>query len=151
MAVPAVTLDFPTPARVGNTAMGLLMGTVNISTYDAAHPAVTAITGKFKPSGKLRVVCNGLSSNGYAVQWDPATSSFKAFRATVTVGNPTVNTTTNAGTATPMYTNGGALTQVAGAAGITGVIQGAVAAAAPTEAGAVNVGTVDFIAVGQLG
>jgi len=34
---------------------------------------------------------------------------------------PTITTTTNAGTTTPVYTNGGALTQVAGATGITGV------------------------------
>lgn len=34
---------------------------------------------------------------------------------------PTITTTTNATTTTPVYTNSGALTQVAGATGITGV------------------------------
>lgn len=38
-----------------------------------------------------------------------------------TVSAPTITTTTNAGVTTPVYTNGGALTQVAGATGITGV------------------------------
>jgi hypothetical protein len=79
MAAPAVTLDFPIAQRVGNRVCGLISGTVNITSYDTAHPAVPAITGLFKPSGKLRVSPVGVSSNGYAIRWDNATNSFKAY------------------------------------------------------------------------
>lgn len=52
-----------------------------------------------------------------------------------TISAPTITTTTNAGTTAPLYTNGGALTQVAGATGITGVqaptFTGAATTAAP--------------------
>lgn len=153
MAVPAVTLDFPRVCRIGNTAMGILSGSVNVSAYDTADPEVTAITGKFKTGGKLRVCCNGLSSNGFSILWNPTTKSFQAFRAAVTVANPTMTTVTNAGTAGAdgIYQHAGVLNQPTGTTGITGIVQGAVAVAAPTEAGAVNVGTFDFIAVGQMG
>jgi hypothetical protein len=79
MAVPAVTLDFPIAQRVGNRVCGLVSGSVNVTAYDTAHPALTALTGLFKPSGKLRVSPTGVSSNGYAVRWDNATNSFKAY------------------------------------------------------------------------
>jgi hypothetical protein len=79
MAVPAITLDFPIAQRVGNRVCGLISGSVNITSYDTAHPAVTALTGLFKPSGKLRVSPVGVSSNGYAIRWDNATNSFKAY------------------------------------------------------------------------
>jgi hypothetical protein len=79
MAVPAVTLDFPIAQRVGNRPCGLISGSINITSYDTAHPALTALTGLFKPSGKLRVVATGVSSNGYVLRWDNATNSFKAY------------------------------------------------------------------------
>jgi hypothetical protein len=53
MAVPAITLDFPIAQRVGNRVCGLISGSANVTAYDTAHPAVAAITGLFKPSGKL--------------------------------------------------------------------------------------------------
>jgi hypothetical protein len=75
MAVPAVTLDFPIAQRVGNRVCGLISGSVNVTSYDTAHPALTALTGLFKPSGKLRVSPTGVSSNGYSIRWDNATNS----------------------------------------------------------------------------
>ena len=60
-------------------------------------------------------------------QPSPATSvnfrvlSSAGFTPAGTISAPTITTTTNAGTTTPVYTNGGALTQIAGATGITGV------------------------------
>jgi hypothetical protein len=79
MAVPAVTLDFPIAQRVGNRVCGLISGSINVTAYDTAHPALTALTGLFKPSGKLRVVVTAVSSLGFVVRWDNATNSFKAF------------------------------------------------------------------------
>lgn len=154
MAAPTVTLDFLTPARLGNTGMGMICGTVNVSSYDTADPEVTDITGKFLSAISLRVCPNGLSSNGYMIVWNPTSKSFQAYRGAVTVANPTMTTVTNAGTAAAdaIYQHAGVLNQPTGTAGITGIIQGAVATAAPTEAaGSVNVGTFDFIAVGRIG
>lgn len=81
MAVPALTFDFPIQQRIGNRSSGLISGSVNVTSYDTAHPAVTALTGKFKPGGLLRVVCGGVSSGGFAVTWDKTTSSFKAYNS----------------------------------------------------------------------
>jgi hypothetical protein len=79
MAVPAVTLDFPIAQRVGNRVCGLISGSINVTAYDTAHPALTVLTGLFKPAGKLRVSPVGVSSNGFAIRWDNATNSFKAY------------------------------------------------------------------------
>jgi hypothetical protein len=151
MAAPTVALDYPKPARLGNTPMGVVSGLVTISSYDTAHPAVTAITGVFKPSGLLRVVPNGESSNGYTVRWDHATDSFKAYLPAGTVANPTISAGSgSAGVA--LGVTSGALTISGGATGVTGVIAGGFTGSGATEAGAAaNVGTVEFIAVGQLG
>lgn len=110
MAVPILTFDTPIQQRIGNRPFGLVSGSVSITSYDTAHPAVTLLTGKFKPSGLLRVVCGGVSSLGFAVTWDKATSSFKAFNS-----------------------------------------NGASPAALNEAANAANVGTFDFIAMGQMG
>lgn len=79
MAAPAVTLDFPFAVRIGNTAMGILSGSVNITSYDDAHPEVTAITGHFKSGGLLRVVCDNVSDTPLFVSWDAVTKSFKVY------------------------------------------------------------------------
>lgn len=81
MAAPAVTLDFPIAQRVGNRVCGLISGSVNVTSYDTAHPALTALTGLFKPSGKLRVCSTGTSTGGFSIGWDVATKSFKAFNS----------------------------------------------------------------------
>lgn len=164
-----ITLDFPTPGAVGNTKMGLLSGTCNLTNYNSTLVELTSITGRFLPNGKLRVVAGGLSSNGYVIKWDSSSKAFRAYRTaaqtvtpsgSITASAPTITTTTNAGTTEPVYTNGGALTQTTGATGITGV-QAPTITDARTFAGAAgalaqsandaNVGTFDFIAVGQLG
>lgn len=80
MAVPTVTLDYPTPSRIGNRAVGVIAGSVTIGTYDTAHPEVTAITGKFISGGKLQVIPEGVSSLGLVVEWDTTTKSFKAYK-----------------------------------------------------------------------
>lgn len=85
MAVPTVTLDFPNPARLGNTPMGVLSGQVEIESYDTAHPEVAVITNRFLDDGKLRVCVNSVSENGYFVAWDKTTLSFKAYTTAGTV------------------------------------------------------------------
>lgn len=68
MAAPTITLDQPKPIRLGNSPFGIMSGLVNVSTYDTAHPEVTAITGKFKV--KPRVTFSGVSSTLYMPRWD---------------------------------------------------------------------------------
>lgn len=108
MAAPTITLDQRFPLGVDAKPFGIISGTAAIASYDTAHPEVTAITGKFR-TGTARVFCGG-SSNGFLVQWDATTKSFKAY--TQTTGSAT------------------AFTEVANA---------------------VNVGNVQFLAIGQLG
>ena len=65
-------------------------------------------------------------AQGYTFAYDSSAQKVLAFRSAGftpagTVAAPTITSATNAGTTTPLYTNGGAITQVAGASGITGV------------------------------
>ena len=76
MAAPPVTLDTPHAARVGNTQFGVAAGDVTVSSYDTAHPAVSAITGLFKSGGSVTVCPNGATNSGYIARWDDSTSSF---------------------------------------------------------------------------
>ncbi len=79
MAAPTITLDTPRAARLGNTQFGIISGGMVMSSYDTAHPAVTAIAGQFKSGSQMRVMPDGVTTSGYALSWDNATSSFKAY------------------------------------------------------------------------
>lgn len=153
MAAPTVTLDTPRALRLGNSQFGMVSGAVSVTSYDTAHPEVTAITGHFKSGGTIRVTANGMSTGGYTMYWDHTSKSFKAYQATVTVANPTISTTSAAAAGLALgVTSGAIVTSGSSVSGVTGVVQGAVAVTAPTEASAAaNVGAFDFIAVGQLG
>lgn len=165
-----VTLDTPKPGRLGNTSMGVLSGTVNITNYNSTLVALTAITKAFLPGGKLTVVPNGISSNGFIPTWNAAGSSFRAYAAgsgtvtpsggSITASAPTITTATGNPATAPVGVVTGALAQTSGATGITGV-QAPIITDTRTftaDAGAlaqasndVNVGSFTFIAVGQLG
>ena len=168
MAAPTVTLDFPVPGRLGNTVVGVLSGSVNISSYDTAHPEVTGITHHFLSGGFLKVAVSGLSSNGYLVYWDSTTKSFKAYTSgSVTAGTITASGTVNmsagsagsGGVADVMAVSGTALVTSGGHATITGAtftgspstLSGVTAGAGAEASASTNVGTVGFIAVGQRG
>lgn len=204
MAVPSVTLDTPKPSRLGNSVMGVLSGSVNVSSYDTSHPAVSAITGLFIGSGLLRVTPNGLSSSGYLIRWDKASNSFKAYvpgattltpaaagaASAVTVGSSPFTYTSaaawgeeilldaNGATSTFIVSRGGYSTGARTLTSLNGqsvvlfsgdtlaltytvatpimeklpfAIPAAAEAAAEVEAAnAANLGTFDFIAVGQI-
>lgn len=85
MAAPTVALDFPRVVRIGNTAMGILSGSVTVTSYDTAHPEVTAITKQFKPGGLLRVFPDAVSTAPRFVTWDSVTKSFKIYTTAGTV------------------------------------------------------------------
>lgn len=81
MAAPTITLDTPRPARLGNTQFGVASGLMVMSSYDTAHPEVTSITGMFQSGSVARVCPDGISTGGYALTWDAATKSVKAYVA----------------------------------------------------------------------
>lgn len=93
--------------------------------------SVSYMTGGVTEDGLYYVVA--IFGGGGAVKAQP---KFKWYNVAASVGGtftgtpavltgtnsaPTITSTTNATTTTPLYTNGGAVTQVAGATGITGV------------------------------
>jgi len=81
MAAPTIAFDQRKTVRLGTVpGFGLITGLVTMSSYDNTHPEVTALTGKvINKTVTLRVVPDGVSSNGYAIRWDDATLSFKAY------------------------------------------------------------------------
>ena len=73
-----VTLDLRYPKRVGgNAKYGVISGTANITSYSTAKVPVVPITALFR--SVYRVVCDGVSSNGYAMKWDTTQQCFRAF------------------------------------------------------------------------
>lgn len=113
------------------------------------------------------LICRFEGIAGYKYEYDRTNKkliirSSAAITPAGTISAPTITSTTNAGTTTPLYTNGGALTQVAGATGITGVqaptfTGTAVAAAAMAELAATTLpagvtgDTIQMEAIFQLG
>lgn len=165
-----VTLDTPKPGRLGNSPMGVLSGTCNLTNYNDTLAEITAITKAFLPGGKLTVVPNGISSNGFIPAWNAAGKAFRAYAAgsgtvtpsggSITASAPTITTATGNPATAPIGVIAGELAQTAGAADITGV-QAPIITDTRTftaDAGAlaeasddVDVGTFTFVAVGQMG
>jgi len=166
-----VTLDTPRPGRLGNTPMGVLSGTCNLTNYNSTLTAITAITKAFLPGGTLTVVPNGISSEGFIIAWDATGHAFRAYgtagaditvgSGTITAANPTLSTTSGNPATHPLgVVSGGAIVSDAAYTNITGVIAGAITdtRTLSTAAGAIaqasndtNVGTFTFLAIGQLG
>lgn len=143
-----VTLDTPRPGRLGNSPMGVLSGTCNLTNYNSTLVEITTITKAFLPGGKLRVVADGLTSNGYVVKWDTSGKAFKAYRQgagtgvlNVASGNPDTHALGVSG-------NAGTLISDDVYASITGVVT-AVSALAEV-ADDIDIGTFNFLVVGQL-
>lgn len=73
-----VTLDLRYPKRLGGSGkFGLVTGVTNLTAYDTNKVPVAAITGRFRTL--YRVICDGVSSNGYAMRWDIAAQAFRAY------------------------------------------------------------------------
>lgn len=115
-----VTNDNDSPVSTG--AIASASGTVNLGTYATGGVAITpAMVGLGAFVGAPE-----FSAQGYTFAWVASTGKVLVYRSggftpAGTNSAPTITTDTNATTTTPVYTNGGALTQVAGATGITGV------------------------------
>lgn len=158
MAVYAVTvaLDQRSAAKFGNGGFKLLAGSANITNYNSTKPA-SSLVGEFRTL--LRVVCDGVSSNGYLVRWDATATAFKAFyptkaitptgtvaapvftgaaaSLTATSSAPTITATGTHGARTVFLTAGGAVASSddATVTGITGVQAPTITCGAYTPAG----------------
>lgn len=139
-----VTLDSPTPGRLGNTPFGVIGGTCDLTNYNQTLAEITAITGMFLPGGKIRVIADTLTSNGYAVKWDTTGKAFKAYRT-----NTPLLTSASGTVSHPLGATASSGTIVADAI-YTGVVVGPAAALAEV-ASDINIGTFNFVVVGQLG
>ena len=144
-----VTLDVPRPGRLGNTPMGVIGGSCNLSNYNQTLAEITAITGLFLTGGKLRVIADGLSSNGYVCKWDTTSKAFKAYRQGGGTGTLTIASGTAATHAVGVSGAGGTLvsdTTYSGIGTVSTTGTALVEAASDTD-----IGTFNFLVVGQLG
>lgn len=73
-----IALDFPRTERVGNTALGILIGVCTLSNYNTTQAEITGITGRFKVDGIVRVI-GDMSTAGYVTRWNAASKAFEAF------------------------------------------------------------------------
>lgn len=127
-----------TAALTGNYATGGISFNLRTLLTDP-RPGFVALPGI--AGDPIKVDVKGIA--GYQYEYDKTNKKLiirqnAGFTPAGTISAPTITTTTDAGTSTPVYTNGGALTQVAGATGITGVqaptfTGTAVTAAVPSE------------------
>ena len=152
-----VTLDQRSAAKFGNGGFKLVAGQVALSNYNSTPAEITGITGEFRTL--LRVVCDGVSSNGYLVRWSKTDKALKAYYPSgVTLAAPVVTVTGSqaAGAALQVTpdTNAGVLGKTtAGDLTIPGATFGIAApsvtkGAATEVANDVNIGTVNFLAFG---
>lgn len=73
-----VTFDLRYPKRVGGSGkFGIFTGAANITSYDTSKVPVAAIVGHFRTP--YRVICDSVSTAGYAIRWDPVAQAFRAY------------------------------------------------------------------------
>ncbi|MAH50913.1 hypothetical protein CMI37_34170 [Candidatus Pacearchaeota archaeon] len=155
-----VTLDHRKAIKLGGS-LAVLTGRCNITNYNTTVAEITDITGHFQ--NDPIVICSGVSESGYLVHWDRTNKGFKAFYPTIAaaahdhdfvVGSGTIGSNMEIGL--DVDTDSG---KVEGGTGITAertlsantpvATDGAITAAAGTEvANDVDIGEVQFIAVG---
>ena len=80
-----VTLAMREAQRIKGTGWGLLIGTIDITNYNATTTEESGITKFFKSytvggsTHKCFVIC-GMTDNGYTVDFIPTTGKFKAYQ-----------------------------------------------------------------------
>jgi hypothetical protein len=157
MGAYAATLvkDSPTVLKL-SPKVGLLFGTVNITNYNSTIGDV-GIAAYFKTV--KQVICSGVSSLGYLVRWDSASGGFKCYYpdgAAVPAGTISAGVVAvTAGTAGDAVTNNNGVLNSTGGQDLAVAAQtftgtAATKAAAVEVANDVNVGLVDYIAIGIM-
>jgi uncharacterized protein YodC (DUF2158 family) len=135
------------PLKIGDSLV-LYRGTIDLTNYNTTAAEITGITGKFK-DGAPTVLLSGVSESGYLCHWDTTDKAVKAFYPTITGAAHTHAVAVTAGTAGDAVTNNAGVLESTGGQDLATETGGAITAAAGTEvANDVDVGTVEFIAVG---
>ncbi len=132
--------------------IGVYAGKIDLTSYNTTLIEITGITKYFKTGGVagftqgiVAVVCDPVSENGYAVQWDYGTGAFKAY--------------VSSGVAIPVDSNVGAgATLLFESGGGAGVIHATSAVGTITVANTVqveaanddDVGNIGFVAIGFI-
>jgi len=144
------TFDLPRVEKISNN-LGIISGECDLTNYNTTGAEITDLTGKFKSI--LRVICDGMSKNGFIPRWNATDKCFHAFYP-VTAHTHTISlSATHAGGAIELVAeaDASALGNAGGAArtGITG-IDNATAAAGGEVANDVDVGEINFFAIGII-
>lgn len=131
---------------------GFIIGQCDITCYNTTGAEIIAITKYFDDSTMpIRVINDGLSTAGYMVRWSITDKCFHAFYPLIAHLHKINVGTTHAGGAVELHANvnEGALGQTAGAyTGITGIQNNAVAPGVEIADDDVDVGIVNFMAIG---
>lgn len=155
-----VTLDHRRPYKIGND-LRLIRGTVDITNYNTTLAEITDITKKFVNSD-VNVILGGLTDNGYLVAWVVASKSIKAWYPSVArthnhdlsvIGGGTIVTNgafgIDSSDAFVKVEAGNDTIAKADVGTKGGVVSETLAAAAGSEVATdVDVGAVQFVAVG---
>jgi hypothetical protein len=151
-----VTFDLPNAKKVFK-GLGISCGKADITNYNQTGAEITDLTGEFKTL--LRIICDGISDNGYIVRWNTTDKCFHAFYPTIEHDHnlTIIGGTAAAGTDTVnvkslvLGKEEAANVTVLGADNATkgGVVQNS-AAAGSEVADDVDVGEVNFIAIGLI-
>lgn len=96
-----VTLAMKNAQRIKGTSWGMLVGTIDITNYNATTTEETGITKFFKgytvggSTHKCFVICSSTTDNGYTLDWIPTTGKFKAYQEAGTSTGPRTEAATN--------------------------------------------------------
>ena len=135
-----VTINEPVAERISRR-LGMITGVVDLNPYHATGAEITEITGMFKTLHS--VVTDGLSENGYVVRWDTSDKCFHAFYPTSAQAAVTTDKLTITASGAASITNGQSVT-------VDATFRSAVDAGVATEVGAVDVGEINFVAIGTI-
>lgn len=152
-----ITLDVPKAERISRN-LGVIVGKCDVTNYNQTGAEITDITKHFKTL--FRVMSEGISDNGFAVRWSTTDKCFHAFYPTnaaaahahdlVFKANAAANAVTMAANSLRNAT-GGDLTVTGGGADGGIATGGAITAAAAAEvANDVDVGEINFMAIGLV-
>lgn len=74
-----VSVDLPRTERL-DRELAIITGTCDITNYNQTGAEITDITKYF--TSVVRVICDGVSDNGYLVKWDATDKCFHAYYPT---------------------------------------------------------------------
>lgn len=139
-----VTKDHPNAERLSRS-FGMIVGKCDITNYNTTGAEITDITKYFNDDTvDIRVICDGVSDNGYLVRWNTTDKCFHAFYPRSAQAAVTTDKLTITASGAANITDGQSVT-------VNAAFRSAVDAAAGTEViDDVDVGEVNFMAIGLM-